>query len=148
MGTMNLNLQIRLEESGVTISNLSKSEKVKILARWTKEFPHLIQAARHGQRELSVAYDCVADVHYRKLHDEEFYVLPDDHSGMPSYICQAETMPDLSELVSDTITQCDELVILASDFSWSAVLVNHGSPQLVGRYFQNKGDTPPAEVEL
>ncbi len=138
---MNLDLQKLLQACGVTIANVSKSEKVKILARWTKAFPDLIQAARHGQREPRVEYDTSADVHIGKLRKEEFFVLPDDHSGMPSYLCGAETLPDLRKLVSDTITQCDELVILASDFRWSAVLVNHGSPQLVGTYFQYRSDT-------
>ena len=142
---MNLDLQATLQECGVTSSDFAKSEKVKILARWNKEFPRLVQAARHGQQTTGVAYDNVADEQYGKLRNEEFFVLPDDESGMPSYLCRAEKLPDLRELVSDTVTKCDELVILAADFSWSAVLVNHGSPQLVARYFQNYRKTPRAD---
>lgn len=145
---MNLDLQTLLQERGVKISNLSKSEKVKILSRWTKVFPDLIQAARHGHRKPEVEYDNVADSEYGKLCNQEFFVLPDDQSGMPSYLCSAETMPDLRELVSDTFTECDELVILATDLGWSAVFVNHGSSQLVGRYFQNQTDTRLAEPGL
>jgi hypothetical protein len=139
---LNLDLEKQLQESGVSISPISKSQKVKLLARWTKVFPELVQAARHGRRvALIVRQDNAADARYRMLRNQEFFVLPDDPSGMPSYLCHAETMPDLCELVSDTITQCDELVILATDFGWCAVLVNHGSPQLVARYFQDRGDT-------
>ena len=140
---MNLDLQEQLREYGVTFSPLPKSDKVKILARWTKEFPDLVQAARHGLLVPSVMCDNAADDHYGELRNEEFFVLPDDPSGMPSYECRAESLPDLRELVSDTITRCDELVILASDFRWCTVLVNHGAPQLVARYWQGRrGRTP------
>ena len=75
---------------------------------------------------------------YGAKRDLDIYVLPDDKSEMPSYFCWVDTMPDLHELVSDTITSCDELVIISADFAWSAVLVNHGSPQFVGRHFQDR----------
>lgn len=139
---MNLDLQDQLRESGVSFLRLTKSEKVKLLVRWTKEFPDLVLSARHGQRSPNVARDTAADGQYAKLRGEEFWVLPDDQSGMPSCFCQSDAMPDLHTLVSDTITRCDELVILASDFRWSVVLVNHGSPQLVGRYFQDRTEMP------
>jgi hypothetical protein len=145
---MNPHLQQRLRECGVAFSRLSKSEKVKILARWTRKFPELVAVARHGQDSRSVLRDNAADRHYEALRGQEFFVLPDDLSGMSSCLCQAETMPDLIELVSDTITRCDELVIVASDFSWSAVLLNHGSPQLVGRYFQDRRESQVAEELL
>lgn len=138
---MNPDLESRLRESGVTYSCLQKSEKVKTLARWTKAFPELLESARHGRRSPRVAHDAAADTEYAQLGGEEFFVLPDDPSGMPSYRCQAESMPDLHELVSDTITTCDELVIVASDFRWSAVLVNHGTPEQIGRYFQDRRQT-------
>ena len=141
---MNLDLRELLENFGATISSLSKSEKVKTFSRWNKAFPGLIQAARHGRRVPGVEYDQAADIHYGQLRDEEFYVLPDDRSGMPSYRCRVESMPDLRELVSDTITDCDELVILDSDLRWSMVLVNHGSAELVGRYFQFQSDSTRA----
>jgi hypothetical protein len=92
-----------------------------------------------------VLTDKAADYRYAELQNQEFFVLPDDPSGMPSYLCGAEAMPDLQELVSDTITRCDELVILASDFRWSSVLLNHGSPQLVGRHFQDRRESQRTE---
>jgi hypothetical protein len=36
---MNLDLESRLEACGSIHSRLTKSEKVKLLARWTAEFP-------------------------------------------------------------------------------------------------------------
>ena len=135
---MNLDLEARLQACGANFSRLSKSDKVKLLAHWTKEFPELVGSARRGEHSPQVARDKAADVLYAELHDQHFYALPDDRSGMPSCECSAKVMPDLHELVSDTITQCDELVIVSSDFQWSAVFVNHGSPQLVGRHFQDQ----------
>ena len=58
---MNLDLEERLRECGVTFSRLSKSEKVKILKRWTKEFPELVASARHGQDSRTVLRDTAAD---------------------------------------------------------------------------------------
>jgi len=138
---MNLDLQERLRECGVTCSRLSKSDKVKLLRRWIREFPELVAAARRGQHSRAVLTDKAADEPYAQLQDQEFFVLPDDQSGMPSYLCRSEAMPDLQELVADTITRCDELVIVASDFSWSSVFLNHGSPQLVGRHFQDQRES-------
>ncbi len=143
---MNRDLQIVLQQCGVTFSDIAKSEKVGILKRWNREFPDLARAARHGQRVPGIAFDNLADAGYGRLQHQEFFVLPDDPSGMPSCVCRSPTMPNLHELVSDTITRCDELVIVASDFSWSAVLVNHGSPQRVARYFRNRRDDLPAEA--
>jgi len=142
---MNLDLQERLQECGAAFSRLSKSDKVRLLGRWIKEFPELVAAARRGQQSRAILTDQAADHQYEKLQDQEFFILPDDPSGMPSYLCQAVAMPDLLELVSDTITRCDELVILASDFRWSSVLLNHGSPQLVGRHFQDRRESQRTE---
>jgi hypothetical protein len=135
---VNLDLEAFLQACGATFSRLPKSDKVKILARWTKEFPELVVSARRGENSPDVARDKAADLRYAELHDQEFYILPDDRSGMPTYECSAKVLPDLQELVSDTVTQCDELVMVSSDFQWSAVFVNHGSPQLVGRHFQER----------
>ncbi len=143
---MNLDLEERLRACGVTFSRLPKSDKVRLLARWTREFPELVAAARRGQGSRSVLEDRAADRCYSELRDQEFFVLPDDHSGMPSYLCQASALPDLQELVSDTMTECEELVVLAADFSWSCVLQNHGSPQLVGRHFQDRSETQRVEL--
>ena len=137
---MNLNLQERLQECGVSFSALSKSEKVKLLSRWTRGFADLAECARHGGTSPSVSLDHAADTQYARFRNVEFFVLPDDPSGMPSFLCEAEALPDLRDLVSDTITRCDELVVLGSDFRWSAVFVNHGSPKLVGRYFQERAE--------
>jgi hypothetical protein len=65
----------------------------------------------------------------------DYFILPDDDSAMSACACSSDTLPDLTELVSDTITRCEELVIVESGFKWSAVFSNHGSPQMVGRYF-------------
>lgn len=142
---MNLDLEIQLRDSGVSCSRLSKSEKVHILARWTKRFQELSAAARRNLESPNVLLDKHAEQSYNALQDEEFFVLPDDPSGMPSYLCRAGQMPDLTELVSDTITRCDELVIVAADFDWSAVLVNFGSPQRLGRFFQDHRASPAKE---
>ena len=107
-----------------------------MLSRWTKGFPELAECARRGGTSPQVFHDQAADTQYAGFRDVEFFVLPDDPSGMPSCLCEAEALPDLRDLVSDTITHCNELVVLESDFRWSAVFVNHGSPQLAGRYFQ------------
>ena len=133
---MNSDLEERLRQSGIAYSRIPKSEKVKILARWTVAFPELVASARRGDESRLVESGAAADRQYGELREQEFFILPDDPSGMASCLCEAAVMPDLNELVSDTITRCDALVILASDFTWSAVLLNHGSPQLVGRHFQ------------
>jgi hypothetical protein len=138
---MNLDLETRLQACGVSFSRLPKADKVKLLARWTKEFPELVESARRGQKSPNVARDKTADLLYMGLRDQAFFVLPDDRSGMPSCYCRAEAMPDVQELTWDSITSCDELVIVSSDFQWSAVFVNHGSPQFVGRHFQSRRES-------
>ena len=75
---MNLDLEERLTECGVTFTRLSKSDKVRVLARWTKEVPELVASARHGRALHGVARDKDADIEYAKLRDQEFFVLPDD----------------------------------------------------------------------
>lgn len=140
---MNLDLQEQLQACGVTFSSLTKSEKVKTLARWTKEFPEVVQAARHAQRLPTVLHDNAADAQYSNLRNEQYFVIPDDSSGMPTYHCRSEALPELRELVSDSITRCDELIVLASDFRWCMVLVNHGAPQLVARHFQDRTNQRP-----
>ena len=137
---MNRDLEQCLHAQGVTVAGLSKQEKVKLLSRWTKEFPELMRSARDGRRTPNVAQDAEADCLYSNLRNEEFYVLPDDASGMTSFLCKSDAMPDPRELVSDTITKCEELVFFECDFKWSAVFTNHGAPQLVGRYFQDRRD--------
>ncbi len=46
---------------------------------------------------------------------------------MPSYLCLSAKAPELSDLVSDVFTRCDELVVVDRGFTWSAVFVNHGA---------------------
>ena len=133
--TMNLDLEDFLEQHGVKHERFSKSEKVRLLARWVRTFPALVASARHGEATDGVARDATADERIARLSGCEFCILPDDRSGMPAYACMSETVPDLSELVSDTFTQCDELVVIDADFRWSAVYVNHGTPEFVGRHF-------------
>ncbi len=135
---MNLHLEEQLKQSGVTHERLSKSQKVNLLARWVKTFPDLVASARHQQPRDGVHRDKGADERYARLPAGEFYVLPDDDSGMPAYACSSVRVPDLSELVSDTFTKCDELVLVDTSFHWSAVFVNHGAPELVGRHFTQK----------
>lgn len=135
---MTNDLQHALDKQAVAYALLSKAEKVKMLAKWTKVFPELLQSARADQHVPRVERDARADECYRKLQNIEFSILPDDASSMPSYQCEATTAPDLQALVSDTFTACDELVVVEKDFSWSAVFVNHGSPERVGRHFQTR----------
>ena len=132
---MNLCLEERLIEEGVKFTRLEKREKVKILSRWCKAFPELLTSARDQQFAAAVALDAAADQSLAKLETDEYCLLPDDASAMPSYRCISARMPNLTDLVSDVGTKCDEIVIVDAGFQWSAVLVNHGSPQLTGRHF-------------
>jgi hypothetical protein len=132
---MNLDLEKRLDECGVTYEPLSKSQKVKLLARWGKAFTDLAAVARRGEAREGVHQDAAAEERYAALPGGEYFVLPDDDSAMSACACSSEKPPDLTELVSDTITKCEELVVVDGDFQWSAVFSNHGSPQMVGRYF-------------
>ena len=54
---MNMDLEERLRDAGVTTVRLAKSEKVKILARWTREFPELLGSARQRRGSAKVARD-------------------------------------------------------------------------------------------
>jgi hypothetical protein len=115
---------------------LTKAEKVKLLARWSRSFPELA-SARHGGGSSRVYRDKAADTLYTKLPACDFYIFPDDHSGMPSHACFSAHPPDLSELVSDTFTKCDELVVVDRTFRWSALFINHGASP-VGKHFCQK----------
>ena len=44
----------------------------------------LVASARRGQNSPHVARDKAADLLYAELREQEFYVLPDDRSGMPT----------------------------------------------------------------
>lgn len=132
---MNTSLENLLSEKGVRFTRLEKREKVKLLGRWNSAFPELLTSARAQQSVPSVALDAAADQLLRDVKADEYYLLPDDASAMPSYLCLSTRVPDLTDLVSDVGTKCDEIVIVDAHFQWSAVLVNHGSPQLIGRHF-------------
>ena len=132
---MNHSLECRLIEEGVEFTRLEKREKVKMLSRWCKTFPELLTSARDQQFAAAVALDAAADQSLSGLAADEYYLLPNDASGMPSYRCASARMPDLADLVSEVGTKCDEIVIVDAGFQWSAVLVNHGSPQMTGRHF-------------
>lgn len=136
---MNLDLERILEEHGVAFQRLRKAEKVKILMKWTRSFPELLASARHQEHSESVVRDNEADERYEHLPSCDFFILPDDGSGMPSVECFAAKPPGLRDLVSDMFTKCDELVLLDRGFSWSVVFVNHG-PSMPGRYFSFEVD--------
>jgi hypothetical protein len=132
---MNLSLEQRLNEEQVNFTRLEKREKVKLLTRWCKTFPELLTSARTQRFVPVVELDAAADQSLSGLTTDEYYLLPDDDSAMPSYRCVSPRMPDLADLVSDVGTKCDEIVIVDASFLWSAVFVNHGSPHLIGRHF-------------
>jgi len=135
---MNLDLEKILNKNHIVYEHLEKKSKVKLLSKWIREFPELVSSARQQKNHEKVHHDLVAEEFYRKITKCNFYIFPDDDSDMPSYQCVSAKPPDLSELVSDTITKCDELVVIDSEFRWSAVFVNHGSPQSVSVHFSQK----------
>ena len=135
---MNLDLEEILNKNHIVYEHLEKKSKVKLLSKWIKEFPELVSSARHQNNHEEVHHNLAAEEFYRKIPKCNFYIFPDDDSDMPSYECVSAKPPTLSELVSDTITKCDELVVVDSEFRWSAVFVNHGSPQSVSLHFSRK----------
>jgi hypothetical protein len=132
---VNLELEHRLAEGDVLHQALTKAEKVGLLRLWVRTFPELVGAARHRRVQEAVAVDVEADERYGKILPCDFFILADDESGMPSYACSSARPPRLADLVSDTFTKCEELVVIEADFRWSMVFVNHG-PAEPGRYFQ------------
>ncbi len=140
---MNLDLEERLEREEISHERLAKTQKVKLLTQWSRTFPELVASARHGQVREGVYRDKAGDEPYARLPACDFYILPDDNSGMPSYACFSASPPELSELASDTFTRCDELVVVDRNFRWSAVFVNHGA-SLVGKHFSQKSDSDDA----
>ena len=140
---MNLDLEERLAREEISHELLVKAQKVKLLTKWSRTFPELIASARHGEVREGVCRDKDAEQPYARLPVCDFYILPDDHSAMPSYACFSASPPELSELVSDTFTTCDELVVVDRIFRWSAVFVNHGA-SLPGTHFSQKSDTDNA----
>lgn len=126
-----------LDQNRIGFEVLSKSVKVRLLARWSKEFPSLDARARRRAETPLVFVDNAADAQLDSLKTDGFFILPDDNSAMASVRCDAPTIPKLSALVSDTVTTCDEIVIIDSAFSWSCILVNHGTIG-VGRYFMRR----------
>lgn len=132
---MNLDLERRLADGGIPYQALTKAEKVGLLRLWVRTFPDLVGSARHHRVQEAVAVDAEADERYGKILPCDFFILADDASGMPSYACSSARPPRLADLVSDTFTKCEELVLIEADFHWSMVFVNHG-PGEPGRYFQ------------
>lgn len=124
---MNTDLADCLGRFGVECETISKSQKVKLLARWACEFSGLCNRALHGIDAPGVFAGNYAQEQMRALATDSFHVLPDDASDMPSVLCRHPSVPDLSALVSDTFTSCEEIVIVDAGFQWSCVLVNHGA---------------------
>ena len=139
---MNTDLAECLHRLGIECEVLSKSQKVKLLARWASEFSSLCNRARHGTDAPGVLAEVLAgndaEEQMRALAADSFHVLPDDASDMPSVLCRHASVPDLSALVSDTFTTCEEIVIVDAGFQWSCVLVNHGAAG-PGWYFVRAG---------
>jgi len=135
---MNTNLADYLDRFSIEFETISKSEKVRLLSLWSSEFPGLLASARHGDRVSNVHVDNAADELMKNRATDSFFVLPDDDSDMQSLRCCHRFVPDLSILLSDTVTKCDEIVIIDSSFDWSCVLVNHGRAG-VGRYYMRRG---------
>jgi hypothetical protein len=135
---MNTDLADCLYRLGVECETLPKSQKVKLLARWASEFSHLCNRARHGTDAPGVLVGNDAEEQMRALAADSFHVLPDDASDMPSVLCRHASVPDLTALVSDTFTTCEEIVIVDAGFQWSCVLVNHGAAG-PGWYFMRSG---------
>ncbi len=135
---MNTDLADHLDRSGIAFEAVSKSAKVKLLARWTAVFAGLVMRARHGHSVPDVRVDGDAQEQMRKLKTSSYYLLPDDESGMASVLCRHTAVPDLTILLSDTLTTCEDIVIVDADFDWSCVLVNHGAAG-VGRYYMQAG---------
>lgn len=131
---MNKDLAELLDRMRIQFEAIAKAEKVKLLSRWSSQYSLLLRSARQGGRVPSVHVDNVADEKIRRLKAGCYYILPDDGSGMPSVLCYNEVVPDLSVLLSDTFTKCDEIIVLDFEFNWSCVLVNHGAVG-VGRYY-------------
>lgn len=131
---MNTDLANYLGRFHIEIEPISKTQKVKLLSRWSSEFSDLLMCARHRHRAAGVRVGNAADEQIRSHDTESFFVLPDDGSDMPSLRCNHNFVPDLSPLLTDTFTKCDEIVVVDYDFEWSCVLVNHGTAG-VGRYY-------------
>lgn len=123
-----------VRECAIGFEGLSKSTKVRLLSHFNTEFAPLAANARKGVRHPFVLTDTAADHMLREQPIQSYYLIPDDESGQPSLFCKANRFPELGELLSDTLTKCDEIIILDADFCWSFVLVNHGTSG-VGRYF-------------
>ena len=131
---MNQDLTDIIHKSGIEFDYITKSDKVRLLSRWSSIFAPLIACARKGHRVSTVYVDNAADELLEVQRTGAYYLLPDDDSGMSSVRCLAHTVPNLTALLSDTYTKCDEIVIVDAELAWSYVLVNHGTAG-VGRYF-------------
>ena len=61
---MNLDLEKRLDACGVSYERLSKSQKVKLLSRWSKAFSDLAAVARRGEARENIHQDAAAEEEY------------------------------------------------------------------------------------
>lgn len=127
-----------LQQNGIEFEHIAKSEKVRLLSRWNSVFEPLIESARKGHRSSKVCIDNAAEVRIQTQPICAYFILPDDDSSKLSVYCRARAVPELTALLSDTYTKCDEIVVVDAEFSWSYVLVNHGASG-VGKYFMLAG---------
>ncbi len=117
----------RLAAAGIPCKMLVKSEKVRLLARWSRDFPELLAASRNGMPSANVLRDGKVDVFTASLVNGQAYVLPNDESGMPSLCCDTTAIAVLADVVADTQAGCEEIIFMDRAFGWSCVFVNHGA---------------------
>lgn len=130
---LNRHLIDSLDAADIEFESISKSEKIRLLARWSAVFSGLSAFARQGTSSADVLVDTRADAFLASQTGVTIFLLPNDESAMPSVRCHVRAIPDLTELLADTYTTCEEIVIIEEGFTWSCVLLNHGAAG-VGRY--------------
>ena len=132
---MDLNIESVLDESNVSYQPISKSQKIKLLAKWGEYFPELSNNSKRWE-DRECLQDDEAWMAFSKLETFEFFLLPLDM--YPSFQCSAQQAPDLRILTDDGYSSCDQVVLLSTDFSWTLVMVNLTT--LVGSYFLARQD--------
>ena len=130
---MNSHLTDILNADGIAFEVMAKSAKVRLLRRWNSVFASLSARARNGIASANLRVDKDADDFLASQSGGTIYLLPNDECAMPSVRCSVTKIPILTELLSDTYTTCDEIIIIDEAFTWSCVLTNHGAAG-VGRY--------------
>lgn len=103
-----------VEVKHLTCEPLTRAERARAFKQWSTSF------APVERESIGGLTGATALAHYLSLPKAAFFVLIDDRSGHSSFRCTG-VLPDLTALVSESVGNCDRVVVLDCAMRWAMV---------------------------